>query len=231
MDQVSAEPGLFFCGLDEIPKRERTSYVLKLDGTPMFPIKMIPSILTIGLFVLASCSSPREVITTPTALPQPTATRVFPTPSSPGASVLWRDLQVSMDRPELTDSFVNEFGSQRVPSTGQKFLWIHLTLENIGLEEILFPESENFSVLYAESEFKPIYGHRQGYTDYTDLGTTLFPGQQLDAWLRFDIPVEADLNELWFVFLPTSAQVGVSPSSPHYPYAEDKPTYVWKCGP
>ena len=136
-----------------------------------------------------------------------------------------------MDQPEITDSFINEFGSQRVPSAGQKFLWIHLALENIGLEEILLPESENFSVLYAESEFKPIYGHRQGYADYTDLGTTLFPKQKLDAWLRFDIPAEADLRELWFVFLPTSAQVGVSPSSPDYPYSEDKPTYVWRCEP
>jgi hypothetical protein len=136
-----------------------------------------------------------------------------------------------MDQPEMTETFINEFGSQRVPSAGTKFFWIHVTLENSGTEEILLPESENFSVLYAESEFKPIYGHRQGYTDYTDLGSTLFPGQQLDAWIRFDIPGEADLNELWFVFLPTSAQVGVSPSSPHYPYSENKPTYVWKCGP
>jgi len=136
-----------------------------------------------------------------------------------------------MDQPEITDTFINEFGSQRVPSAGQKFLWIHLALENVGTEEILLPESENFSVLYAESEYKPIYGHRQGYTDFTDLGSTLFPRRRLDGWLRFDIPIEADLNELWFVFLPTSAQVGVSPSSPNYPYTENKPTYVWKFGP
>ncbi len=202
----------------------------------MIHIKVISKILLPGLFVLAACSPTVDLSSTPaetTALPQPTATlaRVFPTPSAPGNPVLWRDLQVSMDQPEITDTFVNEFGSQRVPSAGQKFLWIHLVLENVGTEEILLPETENFSALYAESEFKPIYGHRREYTDYTDLGSILFPGQQLDAWLRFDIPAEAELSELWFVFLPTSAQVGVSPSSPHYPYSEDKPTYVWKCGP
>jgi hypothetical protein len=194
------------------------------------------SLLCIVLFLLTACASTDEAPTKPvepTALLQPTATvtRSFPTPSSPGDPILWRDLQVSMDQPEMTETFINEFGSQRVPSAGTKFFWIHVTLENSGTEEILLPESENFSVLYAESEFKPIYGHRQGYTDYTDLGSTLFPGQQLDAWIRFDIPGEADLNELWFVFLPTSGQVGVSPSSPHYPYSENKPTYVWKCGP
>ena len=197
-------------------------------------MKQTTIILFMGLFVLSACTSAGGFSTTPastTVLPQPTATltRVFPTPSSPGEPVLWRDLQVSMDQAEITDTFINEFGSQRVPSAGQKFLWIHLVLENVGTEEILLPETENFSVLYAESEFKPIYGHRQAYTDYASLGTTLFPGQKLDAWLRFDIPAEADLNAIWFVFLPTSAQVGVSPSSPNYPYAENKPTFVWKC--
>jgi len=136
-----------------------------------------------------------------------------------------------MDQAEITDRFITEFGTQRVPSTGQKFLWVHVRLENVGTDEITLPTSENFSVLYAESEIKPIYGHRQGYAEYSDLDSTLFPGQELDAWLRFDIPVTADLKDLWFVFLPQSFQVGVSPSSPNYPYASNKPTYVWNCSP
>ena len=202
----------------------------------MFPIKTTPNLLLIGLLVLTACTSAGGTSAAPgnsTAFPQPTATatRVLPTPSSPGDPVIWRDLQVRMDQSEITGSFTNEFGSQRVPSVGQKFLWVHVTLEYVGKAEIALPESENFSVLYADSEFKPIYGHRQSYVDYTDLGTTLFPGQELDAWLRFDIPDTADLKDLWFVFLPGSAQVGVSPSSLNYPYAENKATYVWKCEP
>jgi hypothetical protein len=200
----------------------------------MFHIKTTPNVLFIGLFILTACSSASESFATPastTPSPQPTAieTKALPTPSSPGDSINWRGLQVSMDQAEITDSFINEFGSQRVPAAGQKFVWVHVTLENVGESEITLPVSENFSVLYAESEFKPIYGHRQGYADYTDLGTTIFPGQELDAWLRFDIPSTAELNDLRCVFLPESAQVGVSPSSPNYPYAENKPTYVWKC--
>jgi hypothetical protein len=196
-------------------------------------MKKLSSILFIGLFLLTSCSSAGTSVgpATAAASPQPTATevKVLPTPSSPGDPVIWRDLQVSMDQVEISDSFINEFGSLREPSAGQKFLWVHVMLKNVGNDEITLPTAENFSVLYADSEIKPIYGHRQGYSDYTDLGSTVFPEQEFDGWLRFDIPDTANLNDLWFVFLPTSVQVGVSPSSPNYPYAENKPTYVWKC--
>lgn len=188
-------------------------------------------ILFLVLFLLTACSPVVESTAAPataTASPQPTAT-ALPTPALAGDAIIWRDLQVSMDRVEVTDQFITEFGTQRLPTGDKKFLWVHVRLENIGKGEIVLPGFENFSVLYAESEIKPIYGHRQGYTDYTDLGTTLFPGETLDAWLRFDIPAAAELNDLLFVFLPTSAQVGVSPSSPNYPYAGSKPTYVWKC--
>src|SRR5688500_16519808 len=150
-------------------------------------LKTTPNVVFIGLFILTACSSIGEFFSTTvttTPFPQSTATEItiLPTPSSPGDTIIWRDLQVSMDQAEITDSFITEFGSQREPSAGQKFLWVHLMLENVGESEIVLPAPENFSVLYAESEFKSIYGHRQGYVDYTDLGSTLFPGQELDAW-------------------------------------------------
>lgn len=202
----------------------------------MLSFKRLPSLLLIGLYILAACASAPGVPSTHAIAPisaSPTSEKidVLPTPSSPGDLAVWRDLYVSMLQTEITDRFINQFGSQRMPSAGTKFLWVHVALENAGEDEIALPKPENFSVLYAESEFKPIYGHRQGYTDYTTLGSPLFPGQKLDAWLRFDIPNMAALKDLWFVFLPTSAQVGVSPSSPGYPYTENKPTYVWKCEP
>jgi hypothetical protein len=196
----------------------------------MFLLNTRPNILFAGLFILAACSSANQFPATRTPISQAIETeiKVLPTPSSTGDSVTWRDLKVSMDQAEITDSFVTEFGTQRLPSTDRKFLWVHLTLENIGKDEIAFPAAENFSVLYADSEFKPVYGHREGFVDYTDLGRTLFPEQKAEAWLRFDIPTTAELSDLGFVFLPTSAQVGVSPSSPNYPYAENKPAYVWE---
>jgi hypothetical protein len=187
----------------------------------------------IGLLVLAACSSIGESVTpvTPTVISQPTATavRILPTPASPGDSILWRDLQVTLDQVEITEDFITDFGSTRSPSPGMKFMWAHIQLKNVGQIEIEIPEIEHFSVLYAATELKPTYGHRQEYTDYSTLGPILFPDQGADGWVRFDIPATAELKDMLCVFLPESAQIGTTFSSPNYPYSEDKPTYVWKC--
>lgn len=189
-----------------------------------------------GLLTLAACFSVDQASSTSlptTSSPQQTATeiKVFPTPSAPGNSILWDDLQVTMEQLEITQDYVTDYGSTRSPSPGQKFLWVRIGLKNTGPIEMDIPLPENFSVLYAGTELKPGYGHRQRYADYTTLGSVIFPDQALDSWLRFDIPTAAELNELRFVFLPESSQVGASYSSPNYPYAEDKPTYVWNCEP
>ncbi len=197
-------------------------------------MKKTSGILFIGLLILTACSStgrPSAASATATASPQPAATATaLPTPSSPGNMVVWENLQVTMDRSEVTEDYLTEYGSTRIPPSGQKFLWIHVRLKNLGQIQMNILGSEHFSVLYAGIELKPTYGHRMDYPDYTVLGPVIFPDQELDAWLRFDIPMAAELKDLRFVFLPASSQIGVSPLSPNYPYAEDKPIYVWKCG-
>ena len=191
-------------------------------------------ILAFGLIVLTTaCFLAGRAARSPstaTSFPQPTvtATMVIPTPSSPGNSVTWGNLQVSMDGPEFTDVYETDYGSTRVPPKGGKFLWVHIGLQNTGQVETAIPSEENFSVLYASTELKPTYGHRQGYKDYTTLVQVIFPGQELDGWLRFDVPATAELKDMLFVYLPESSQIGASYSSPNYPYAEDKPTFVWE---
>jgi hypothetical protein len=197
----------------------------------MFPLKKIPSILFVGLLILTACVPISATPTFSTSSPQPTATvvKVFPTPSSPSDSILWRDLQVTMLQTEITQDYVTEFDSTRVPPDGDKFLWVHVQLKNTGQIELNIPLSENFSVLYAATELKPTYGHRKDYAEYTALDAVIFPDHEVDGWLRFDIPTTAELKDLRFVYLPESSQVGASFSSPNYPYSDDKPTYVWNC--
>ncbi len=195
-------------------------------------MKKIFAILAIGWIVLAACVSTGQ--NSPvgfTPFPQPTATpiKVFPTPSSPGNSITWNHLQVTMDQPEITQEYLTDFGSSRIPTEGNKFLWVHIRLKNTGQTQTDVPISEHYSILYAATELKPTYGHRAEYTDYTTLAPVIFPNQELDGWLRFDIPAAAELSDLRFIFLPESSQVGASFSSPNYPYADDKTTYVWNC--
>ena len=197
----------------------------------VFPLKKISGILFFGLFILTACASVTPTLATPTLQPTATATKVMPTPSNPGNSIQWRDLQVTMVKAEITDNFSTDFGSTRIPSPGMKFMWVYVQLKNVGQNQIEMPLPENFSVLYVATELKPTYGHRKEYADYTALDPVLFPNQQVDAWLRFDIPINAELKDLRFVFLPESLGVGTSFSSPIYPYAEDHPAFVWKCAP
>jgi hypothetical protein len=202
----------------------------------MLPIKKLAPILLIGLFILTACSRGRETSATPAAAttsPQPIATeiKILPTPSSPGDSIIWENLQVTLDQLEITEDYTTNYGSRRVPPAGKKFLWVHIRLENTSSIELDMPVLENYSILYAATEIKPIYGHRQGHVEYTTFGPVISPNQEFDGWLRFDIPVAAELSDLRFVFIPESAQVGVSFSSPNFPYAENKPTYVWNCAP
>jgi hypothetical protein len=199
-------------------------------------MKNTAAILLSALFILTACASANQTSTTKlptTAPPQPTATEIkpLPTPASPGDPITWDELQVTMDQLEVTQDYMTDYGSTRIPPAGQKFMWVHVLLKNTGQVEMDVPLSEHFSLLYAGAELKPSYGHRQGYLEYTTLGTVIFPDQSLEGWLRFDIPATAELKELRFVFLPESSQVGSSYSSPNYPYADDKPTYVWNCEP
>lgn len=197
-------------------------------------MKKIFCTLAVGLLILTACASAAPTVTavlpaTPPSQPTATSIRALPTFSSPGNSIVWDALQVTMDRLEITQDYFTDYGSSRVPPAGQKFLWVHIQLKNTSQTEIEVPLSEHYSILYAGTELKPSYGHRQGYSEYTAIGPTIFPDQQLDGWIRFDIPSAAELRDLHFVFLPESSQVGASYNSPNYPYADDKPTYVWKC--
>lgn len=201
----------------------------------MFTFKKLSRTLLFGFIILTACTTKSEsqstsAIPTATQYSLPTSTPTpLPTPASPSDSILWDDLQVTMDQLEITSEYLTDFGSTRTPPEGKKFLWVYVRLKNTGQVEMDVPVLEHYSILYAAIEVKPIYGHRNGYVDYSTLGTTIFPGQELDGWLRFDIPSTAELKDMRFVFLPESAQVGVSYASPSYPYADDKPTYVWDC--
>jgi hypothetical protein len=193
-----------------------------------------PNILLLGLFILTACSStsqPVEVVTTTVApTPYVTEVKVLPTPMSPSQTVVYEHLQMTMIQAEITTSYLTEFDSTREPPAGKTFLWIHIVIKNIGPQEQDLPEPEHFSVLNGTAEYKPIYGHRKDHMDYMALTTVMVQGQEMDAWLRFDIPAALELKDLQFAFLPESSQVSLAFSPSVYPWG-DHPIYLWACAP
>ena len=187
-----------------------------------------------GLLICTACesvSTPIIPTPVPSASPQPTVVyKSLPPPVSPGQMVVYDDLQVVMSQAEITTSYLTEYGSTREPPAGKKFLWIHITLTNIGQGERDLLAPEHFSVLNGTTEFKSTYGRRKDYADYMALTTGMVQGQAVDAWLRFDIPAALELKDLWFVFLPESSQVSVGFASSDYPWG-NHPIYLWRCAP
>ena len=189
--------------------------------------------LLLGLLIITACNSTSAQVfpsPVPSATPKPTVEKSLPAPVPPGQAVVYGDLQVVMSQAEITTSYLTEYGSARVPSAGQKFLWIQIGLKDTGQAPQDLPAPEHFSVLNGATEFKPIYGHRQDHPDYMALTTGVVAGQTVDAWLRFDIPSALELKDLAFAFLPESSQVSVGFSPSNYP-AGDHPIYLWTCTP
>jgi hypothetical protein len=187
-----------------------------------------------GVLVCTTCnaaSGPVIPTPTPSATPQPALKdKVLPTPVAPGQTIIYDDLQMELSGAEMTGSYLTEYGSKREPPADAKFLWIHILLKNTGQHEQDLPTPEHFSVLYGPTEFKPSYGHRQDYADYTALKPIVYQGQEVDAWLRFELPADAELKDLQFAFLPESFQISVAFSPSEYPWG-DHPIYLWTCAP
>lgn len=162
--------------------------------------------------------------------PTPAANQPLPTLVPTGHEIVYKDFRVTMSQAEVTASYVTEYGSSRKPASGTKFLWVQILLKNVGQKERPLPAPEHFSVLYGASEFKPGYGHRLEHTDYAVLKPVVYQGQQLEAWLRFEIPASAELKDLQFAFLPESFQISTAFAPTDYPWA-DHPIYLWSCAP
>ena len=83
-------------------------------------MKKISGIFTIGWIVLTACAPVGQTSTTPlpaTPSPQSTVTeiKVLPTSSSPGDSIIWDDLQVTMDQLEVTQDYITDYGHHGIP--------------------------------------------------------------------------------------------------------------------
>src|SRR5262249_39731600 len=98
-------------------------------------MKNILVIFAIALVILTACSSTNQnsaPIVGFTPFPEPTSTqiKIVPTFSSPQDHITWRDLEVTMDQLEITQEYQTDYGFSRIPTEGNKFLWVHVQLKN-----------------------------------------------------------------------------------------------------
>ena len=191
-------------------------------------------IFLLGLLFITACATTNTGVV-PTSVPSATlqATaeiKSLPTPVPNGQTISYKNLQVTMEQAEITTSYETEFGSDREPTAGIKFLWVHVNLKNVAAQEQTLPPEEHYSALLGETEFKPTYGYRKDHADYNALKPVLGSGEEVNAWLRFDIPFDAEIIDLKFVFMPDSTQVSFGFSSSEYSWA-DHPIYLWNCAP
>lgn len=185
-------------------------------------------LIMFSLILMTACSSaPRPLLS---ADPRATGQVSLPTPAAPNQRFVDHALQVEMRGAEITTGYLTEFGSRREPSKGERFLWVQVWIKNTSQLEQKLPAPEHFSALFGTTEFKPGYGHRKNYVDYTALKPVLYPGQTVEAWLRFEIPTVLELKDLQVAFLPESFQISTAFSPGEYPWGEH-PIYLWKCVP
>ena len=187
--------------------------------------------LTILVFNLTACSSgnrkpiPTINYATSPAIAAPVA--VMPTTIAPGLAIAHKNLLVTLLQAEISQDYQTEFGSRRDPTLGASFLWVEISVKNTGTTKLKLPAPEHYSALFGTSEFKSGYAHRMNYPDYNSLSSDLFPAQEVQAWLRFDIPGDTALQSLQFVYLPESLQVSGSITSSAYEWA-DHPLFIWQ---
>jgi len=183
--------------------------------------------ICLAAMMLAACEE-RNTTTLPPTVTPPTATeaRVTPTPLAAGQAITFDNLQVNFMAHEFTTRYTDQFNTVRDAPTSIKFLWIQIGLKNIATAAHPVPTPEHFSLLYFQTEIKSsAYARRKDFLDYTTLSGKINPNQEIKAWLRFDVPVNAEAPSLWFVYLPQSSRVAFLP--PNSPAWGEHPEYLW----
>jgi hypothetical protein len=184
-----------------------------------------------SLLILTACTTSGQpvvpTVNNSTSAPSATQVRSTPTAIPTGQAILYKNLKVTLLQSEITSGYMTEFGSKREPSNGGKFVWVEIAIENMGNTEGSLPTPEHFSLVLGRTEFKPGYGHYLDHIDYSVLKPKLFQAQKVQAWLRFEIPANAELQTLQFAYLPESLEISYSFPTSGYDWASH-PIFLWQ---
>lgn len=130
---------------------------------------------------------------------------LFPTPTeafAPRDKALplgeWATMEgvtVSVAHYEFASSYEEEYVGQVAPEEGAKFLWIHVSAENVGEVEKGLPHAWFFRLLY---KGHGIHGFApalvKGRKTYN--AESVYPGVSREGWILYELPIAAEADEI-----------------------------------
>jgi len=190
-------------------------------------------VVTTAYGILSQPSNQYIEVTSYAPAPEIKTVIVYLTPVAPllpTEKIVYGDLEIAMDDHEILGEYTTEFSRIETPPEATKFVWVHITVKNIGTGAGKVPHFIRFDLFYDGTEIEAMYGHRQDFPDYADQNFSddrIQPSQSREGWLRFIVPSSADSSDLLFAF-DGSSTAFVSGT----PYVvEGQHAYFWKLTP
>jgi hypothetical protein len=120
-----------------------------------------------------------------------------------GQSASIDSLQVTPVQYEITNEYTSQGGEVITPSSGATFLWVLVTVENTG--DNAADPSFIFELYYrGEKTDDKTFGHVDNdpinYPSFRS--EKLFPNQQIEGWIMFEVPEAINLPNAYFLVRP-----------------------------
>jgi hypothetical protein len=126
-----------------------------------------------------------------------TSEEIIP-PLAIGESAIHNGLVISVDAYEVLDEYADEYGRITEPPEGAKFVWVHISVKNVGENAIDTPYGSRFKLVYQGKRIIELYRDREGYPDYR--WWELFPNVEKEGWLGYVVPAAAEAVDLYVNF-------------------------------
>lgn len=121
-------------------------------------------------------------------------------PNELGQSVVYQDMKTTVIEYQFGGAYIDENGYERKPHEKEKFLWLHISAENVGQVTAEATSGNDFQPIYKGTKVAGgtyIY-YRPGYSDYQR--DRISPGTRTDGWLLFYVPEAANPEDTLICF-------------------------------
>lgn len=121
-------------------------------------------------------------------------------PNELGQSVVHQDVKTTVIEYQFSEAYKDEDGYDRKPHEKEKFLWLHISAENVGQVAADAPYEGQIQPIYKGTKVTHwIYDYyRPGYPEFQ--GGRIDPGVRTDGWIVFNLPQDASPGDTLICF-------------------------------